>query len=361
MKILHFIYDHINNPWVGGGGAVRCYEIYKRLSQKGHKIHVISGNYPEASSYTANDNWDYEFIGSNKNYIISVFSYAFNSFKLLKNIYMKYDIVIEDFAPWNPIFSFRFQRYRPIILQVHHKEGFNIIKKYNIFGIPFYIVEKNYPKYYKYKIAVSKESAKKFSIDAKIISNGIDERYLEEKIKFSGNYCLFIGRIDFYNKGLDILIKVFNNKKIPLYIVGIGKDVKKLKVLIKNNLTIKYLGRIIDKEKVELIKNSKFLIMPSRFEGQGIVALEAAALGKPVIVSDIPELKYVIDNGFGISFKCGDAEDLKKKVEYLWNNQDLIEKLGKKGREYAKNFTWDKIANLYEEYLLEVYKDFYKK
>jgi len=70
--------------------------------------------------------------------------------------------------------------------------------------------------------------------------------------------------------------------------------------------------------------------MPSRFEGQGIVALESASMGKPVIVSDIPGLRYVVENGFGISFKNEDIEDFKEKINYLWNNEDLILKMGKK-------------------------------
>ncbi|NTU41942.1 MAG: glycosyltransferase family 1 protein, partial [Nitrospirales bacterium] len=50
MRIVHCIYDHIRNPWVGGGGAVRMFEIYRRLSQR-HRITVICGKYPGARDY----------------------------------------------------------------------------------------------------------------------------------------------------------------------------------------------------------------------------------------------------------------------------------------------------------------------
>ncbi|MEZ0323493.1 MAG: glycosyltransferase family 4 protein [Hydrogenothermaceae bacterium] len=354
MKILHFIYDHINNPWIGGGGAVRVYEIYRRLSEKGHIITVVSGNYPGAKDYKVNDNFEYKFVGNSENYILSTFSYAFYAHILLKDIHKNYDVIIEDFAPWNPIFSFLIKDKN--VLQLHHKEGVNILKRYKIFGIFFYMLELLYPKFFKNIIVVSKESKEKFKVRGTVISNGIP--YTESSI-YIGDYIAYIGRIDLYNKGLDILLEASSllDIKIPLKLSGRGKDVEKLKNKIENlhlNEKVQYVGYLPEDKKYDFIKNSKFLIMPSRFEGQGIVALEAAAMGKSVIVSDIPELKYVVENGFGISFKSEDPEDLKNKIIFLLENPNLIEEMGKKGIEFAKNYTWDNISNLYEDYLLQV-------
>lgn len=354
MKILHLIYDHINNPWVGGGGAVRVYEIYKRLSERGHVITVISGNYPGAKDYKVNDNFEYKFVGSQKNYIISTFSYAFYTNRLLKDIHKNYDVIVEDFAPWNPIFSFLVDKKS--VLQLHQKEGFNILKRYNLFGLPFLILENIYPRFFKKVIFVSQESKNKFKLDGTIISNGIS--YVEENIS-DGSYISYIGRIDIYHKGLDILIDAIKdgNLQVPVRIAGKGKDIEKLKNYIKSlNLEEKvfFEGFLSGEEKYNFIRNSKFLLMPSRFEAQGIVALEAAAMGKPVIVSDIPELKYVVENGFGISFKSGDSVDLKRKILFLLEQPELIKEMGKKGIEFAKNFTWDKISKIYENYLLTV-------
>jgi len=348
MKILHFIYDHIKNPWVGGGGAVRVYEIYKRLSEKGHKITVISGNFPKAEDYRVNENFEYRFIGSDKNYILSTFSYAFKAYKFLRENFKDYHVIIEDFAPWNPIFTYKLQDKKPVILQIHHKTGTNILKRYNIFGLPFLFVENHYPKRFKNIISVSVQTLEKFNVSGTIIPNGI-QFALDEKDLNIGNHILYVGRIDFFNKGLDLLINT--DIKYPVVIAGKGKDEDKLKNLKSN---YKYIGYADEKTKLDLIKNAKFLIMPSRFEGQGIVALESASMGKPVIVSDIPGLRYVVENGFGISFKNEDIEDFKEKINYLWNNEDLILKMGKKGIEYAKKFTWDKIASEFEDYLLKV-------
>lgn len=357
MKILHLIYDHINNIWVGGGGAFRVYEIYKRLSQKGHKITVISGKYPKAKDYKVNENFEYKFVGIPKNYILSTFSYAFFGRRFLKDHWKDYDIIIEDFAAWNPLFSYKLQDKKPVILQTHHKEGKNILRRYKIFGLPFYYIENIYPKNFSNIITVSEISKIKFGIkDAVVISNGVDELFFkyQDINKSSKSYCLYLGRIDFYNKGIDTLLEAFKDLDIPLYIAGSGKDIDKIKT-IKGN--IKYLGYLSKEEKIDILKNAKFLIVPSRYEGQAVVVLESAAVGTPVIVSDIPELRYAVEGGFGISFKKEDANDLKEKIRYLWNNNDLLNKMSLNAVSFAKNYTWDSIVNKYEEYLLKVIND----
>ncbi|MGD0283392.1 MAG: glycosyltransferase family 1 protein, partial [Dissulfurispiraceae bacterium] len=65
MNILHLIYDHSGNPWVGGGGAVRAYELYKRLSIR-HNVTIVCGRYPGAQDYSEG-NLKIRFVGSSKN------------------------------------------------------------------------------------------------------------------------------------------------------------------------------------------------------------------------------------------------------------------------------------------------------
>lgn len=356
MKILHLIYDHINNPWVGGGGAVRCYEINRRLAKNGHDITVVSGKYPEARDYEA-EGLKFKFLGNSRNYVISVFSYAYEAIKFLKKYAKEFDIVVEDFAPWNPLFSKFF--HKKTILQIYHKEGINILKKYFLAGLPFYLIEKFYPQKFNKIITISEETKCKFDLNAKIIPCGIAEVLINTENKI-GDYLGFIGRIDIYNKGLDLLLKAIKNLELKVLIAGKGKDVSKLKQMIKNlNLTnkVNYIGYLSESEKISFISNAKFILMPSRFEGQGIVALETAALGKPLIVSDIPELRYVTDNGFGISFRSEDVESLKQAINYLLNNEKLIEEMGNRGRQYAAQFTWDKITEESESYLVNVLRN----
>ncbi len=354
MKILHLIYDHVDNPWVGGGGAVRAFEIYRRLAKKGHEITVVSGAFPNCRDGNV-EGIEFKFLGTPRNYYLSVFSYALSAASFLKENFSDYDVIVEDFAPWNPVCSYRFQDRKAVFLQLHHKEGMEILKRYLILGLPFYILEKTYPRKFHRVISVSEATARKFKLrNAYIIPNGIN--LPKSSQVFKGDYILYLGRIDFHNKGLDLLLEAVRNLDVKLYIAGRGKDSKLLQKKIHGDTLlskrVKYLGFVSEEEKSRLIENCRFLVLPSRYEGQGIVVLEAAARGKPVLVSNIEELDYVVKNGFGVSFEKTNPADLREKIKFLWEREDLLKELSRKASEYAKNFTWDRIADKYEKLLL---------
>jgi glycogen synthase len=356
MKILHLIYDHIHNPWVAGGGAVRVHEIYRRLADR-HEITVVCGRYPGAENYHER-NIRYEFVGTGKNnYVLSTFFYAVRSYGFLKDHHNEFDVIVEDFAPYNPVFSFL--RRKDAVIQVHHREGLNLIKRYFFFGALFVLVERYYPKLFRNVICVSEASKDKFGIiEASVIPNGIEE--VSDAISPERDYISFVGRLHIHNKGLDTLIGAMALVDARLGIAGKGRDEEKMVARIRDNKLEKRVelkGFLTDSGKKEFISNSMFMVLPSRYEGQGIVVLEAAACGKPVIVSDIPELKYAADAGFGLSFKTGDAEDLSEKMNFLLGNPSLRREMGIRAKEYARNFTWDKIAEEYERYLLGIPKE----
>lgn len=359
MRILHLIYDHVNNPWVGGGGAVRVYEIYKRLADR-HNITVVCGRYPGAKDYTEG-NLKFVFLGTDRrNYVLSTIRYALAAALFVKRNSSKHDVVIEDFAPYNPVFSFLWNRRA--ILQLHQKEGAIHLKKYFLIGIIFILLENLYHKFFRNIIVESSYNKKKFSLknDAAVIPNGFDKQLLLEEASDEG-YILYLGRLHIHQKGLDVLCESLEYLSVDnnIFISGAGKDsaaVEKLFLPYMSSGKVKMTGAVSGGEKTDILKNCCFLILPSRYEGQPLVLLEAAACDKAVIVSDIPELRYAVEAGFGIAFKSGDARDLAKKIEFLLANDALREEMGRKAREYAKDFTWERIADECEGFLSSIYK-----
>ena len=358
MKILHCIYDHTGNPWVAGGGAVRACELNRRLADR-HDVTVVCGKYPGAKDYRENG-LQFRFVGTPRNnYLLSTFSYAYHAACFIRASKTDFDVIIEDFAAYNPLFSFLHNKNA--VLQVHQKEGLHILRKYLLLGVPFYFLERFYPRFFRNSLTVSEISKKKFSLpdDSPVIQNGFDDIYLSVPEKPEDEYVLFLGRLEIDSKGLDILLDAWRNLTgIPLKIAGRGKDEKKMKEKINGfgiSDSASLLGFVQGQEKIDYISRSKFMVIPSRFEGQPIVILEAAALGKAVVVSDIPELSCAKEEGFGISFRTEDATDLAEKITKLWHDKSLRKEMGQQGREFAKVFSWDRITERYEKFLLTVY------
>ena len=355
MRILHCIYDHSKNPWVGGGGAVRVRELYRRMSDR-HEITVMCGRYPGAENYNE-EKVRYTFWGTSRNsYVLSTFCYAVKAASYIKANAGDYDIVVEDFAPYNPVFSYLW--HKNAVIQLHQREGLRHIKKYALLGIPFFLIEKFYPGFFANVMAELPSAKEIFGLrrNVVILPNGFDPKLLsletEEK-----DYMLFIGRFHVNQKGLDTLSEAMSLVGCRLVIVGGGKDEARVRELFRDaeaSGRAEFVGYAWGEKKEELMRKCLFMVVPSRYEGQPLIIMDTAACGKPVIVSDIPELKYVVDSGFGLSFRAGDARDLAEKINFFINENSLRQQMGKRAREYARKFSWDSIAEEYEKYLLGV-------
>jgi len=74
VRVLHFIYDDRENPWVAGGGAVRAFEIYRRLTGR-INVTVVTGNFPGAAAGVV-DGVEYVRVGARSPYAWSRLTYA---------------------------------------------------------------------------------------------------------------------------------------------------------------------------------------------------------------------------------------------------------------------------------------------
>lgn len=357
MKILHLVYDHMDNSWLGGGGAVRAYELCKGLAGKGHDVTMLCGRYPKAHDY-AEGNLKVRFVGASSSYTLSTFSYAVASAVFVFRHGSEYDVVVEDITPWNPAFPFIMTR-TPVVGHVNHSEGANILLRWPVIGLPFYLVDRYYHRFFKRLTALSEGTRKRIRRpDAVMLPAGIGSDALlpsgQGGIAEDDGYLLYLGRLEINNKGLDTLAASLREVDgARLVVVGKGREEQKFRAMVQG-LDVEFMGFVSQEKKVDMLRRCSALVLPSRFEGWGIVTLEAAASGKPVIVSDIIELDYAVSGGFGISFANGDAGSLAAAIRRLMEDTELRELLGFKAREFVKNYTWDVIVEGYERYLLDV-------
>ena len=98
------------------------------------------------------------------------------------------------------------------------------------------------------------------------------------------------------------------------------------------------------------ITNADAVVVPSYHEGMSNVSLEAAATGRPVISSDIPGCKEIVDDGVtGFSFEVKNIQSLVSKIEAFiaLAHEEKVE-MGKKGREkVAQQFNRDAVVAEY--------------
>ena len=362
MKILHILYDDVENPWVGGGGAVRAREINRYLAEK-HSITTITGNFPGAQNEVI-DNIRFVRVGFGGRYLLSRITFTL----LIPFHIYKYDcdLVVNEFSAFSPVFCGLFTR-KPVIHTFYHRMGFQALRKIPVFGITALLFENIFLKTAKNIITISTsvtEDIKKTGDIRRIecIFTGVDASLFSIEPE-PGEYIAYMGRIDIYMKGIDILLEAFRNlsdKSVVLKVAGTGpqKNIKRVRRIIDKlqiNDRVFLLGKISDEDKKEFLKRAYFLVMPSRFEGWGITAIEAAACGKPVIGTDIPGLKdAVLDKQNGFLVESENAGALTKSMNRLMEDNQLRTDMGRKGKDWAQNFQWNEIAAKQEKFYSEI-------
>ena len=101
MNILHTLYDDINNPWCGGGGALRTWEIARRLSHK-HQITILTGAYPNAPREETIDGVHIRRVGSDRSYLLSRMSFAYHASREIAHA--NTDLWVHQFSAFAPLF-----------------------------------------------------------------------------------------------------------------------------------------------------------------------------------------------------------------------------------------------------------------
>ena len=202
----------------------------------------------------------------------------------------------------------------------------------------------------------NKSLANKSSILYNIID--IDDLYRKmEEDKQSYNYdVLFIGRL-VEQKDPHRLLKISNMLKIrkpdiKIAVVGTGELLEELKqeasmLGLDNNVT--FLGYQTNPTKI--LHDAKIMLMTSRFEGTPMSALEAMALGTPIVSTPVDGLKELITNDENGSLSNDDGIIANKILEYL-SNENIYNILSKNQIKKAK--IWNDKEN-YKNKLLEVY------
>lgn len=360
MKIAILDMDNLKNPFWAAGQARATREVGKRLAQK-HEVTVYCSKYPGYQDY-AEDGIKYVHVGLNcQSSRLTNLAFIFILPFLVRKI--KADIIVENFnAPTSVSFAPLFTK-TPIIGLPTMFNAYEFTKKYHL---PFHWAEKFGLRFYKYMMPYSETDSQKIErlnpkIIYKIIPQGVSDEFFEIKHK-TPKYILFLGRLDIWQKGIDLLLDAYAKAApeidLPLVIAGHGPDEKKLRELIKRlklEKSVKMIGPTYGRKKIEIISEALFVAFPSRHDEISLWALEALASGLPIVGFDLPECAWMSKK---VALKA-DPFDTNEYANLLVKATDrkIIQKMRIESRKFAKKYNWDKVAYQFESFFRYVLKN----
>lgn len=171
-----------------------------------------------------------------------------------------------------------------------------------------------------------------------------------------GPLLLYVGRV-VQSKGCDELFAFFSRwrdldaaaHRATLVIAGHGE------MPIPDRPDVRYVGYLDDEEKFDAYDASDVFVMPSRYESMSMVALEAWAMGRPVVChAESPALRGMSRRSGGGLFYRTFAE-FSEILDLLLADDATRARLGERGRRFvAQTYTWPRVVETYLDLFAEV-------
>ncbi|WP_144659657.1 glycosyltransferase family 4 protein [Paenarthrobacter nicotinovorans] len=337
-----------------GGGSVRTHEMNRRLTAQGFDVTVLTTRYPGWKERTQ-DGVHYIPIGfgSGANRLTRLAGYVMRLPFEVRKRRSTTELVVEDFfAPFSTMAAPLWTR-RPTIGVV---QWLHAAEKARQYKLPLHWIERVGVRTHRRLISVSEgisERLKELNPDLQVdvIGNGVDPGIWEiEPHPGAGQDVLFIGRLEVGHKGLDLLLQAWAGIRGridgKLLIAGTGPDEERLRASIKDaglSDSVQMLGWLAGEEKFRTLSSARLLVVPSRHETFGLVAIDALAAGTPVVAFDIPCLREIIPPGVGWLIEAFNVKEFAEQVVRSYA-QDGLEEVAARGRKFAAAYSWDALA-----------------
>lgn len=351
LRVLHVIYDDPFNPWVAGGGAVRVFELYRHLAGQVDAT-VATGNYPGARDRTI-EGVRYLRLGAASPYAWSRLTYARAANALLRAA--EYDAAVFDFSTYTPVFV---PAGRPAGITVHHVSGPTARERWGPALAPAIgrletAMIRRASRLSATSLA-TRDLLRTIAPDVPIdmVYAGVPDE-LFDLPRRPENFLLYFGRLDVFQKGLDTLLDAFallvrDRPALELRIAGRGKDAGRVAAMARDlgiDRNIMMMGAVSEAERQALFAGAAVQLMPSRFEGFGMVAAEAMAAGVPLVAAAAGSLPEVVDAPRGgLTVPPGDARALARATARLLDAPAEREALSVSARASAERFRWGAVA-----------------
>ncbi len=351
LRVLHLGFEDPLMPG-SGGGSVRTREIDRRLAGEGMTVTVLTTRYPGCVDGEV-DGVRYEHVGIGRggNRLTRLLGYL-AALPVAVRRHRDADLVVEDFLPPFSSMAVPLWTRRPVIGMVQWLHAREKARQYRV---PFHLVERAAVRTHRRLIAVSHGTAERLtamnpraSVD--VIGNGVDRSLFDQPAQL-GRDVLCIGRIELGGKGLDLMLRawaqVHPQVDGDLVIAGRGPDEARVRALTERlgiAGRVRFVGWVSGADKARLLASSRLVVVPSRAETFGIVAVEALAAATPVVAFDIPCLREVVPASCGRLVPPFDVAALGTELAVLYRDVARVRAMGAAGRAFATGYDWDVLA-----------------
>jgi len=363
VRILVANWQDRTNPQAGGA-EVHLHEIFGRIAERGHEVHLLCSGYAGADAETDVDGIRIHRVSSRYGFALA----GKGAFRSLATR-LSPDVVVEDVNKV-PLYLPRDWR-GPFVLLVPHLFGTTAFRE-----VPFPVAaavwasERPMPRVYARSAveAISHSTAddlvaRGFRREAiRVIHPGVDTGvYVPDPTveRASDPTFLYVGRLKRY-KEVETAITALalvraSGRAARLLVAGSGDHRPALERACARAgvaAAVEFLGFVSEERKLELYRRSWAVVLPSLKEGWGITNLEAAGCGTPALAADNSALRESVRDGeTGFLFPTGDAPALAAAMGRIAGDAALRERLGRGARAFAETFGWERTARETESHL----------
>ncbi len=365
LRILVINWRDINNP-EAGGAEVHLHEIFRRIASRGHEVVLLASGFPGGEKEEIIDGirvirkgrwWNFNFVVP---------------FVYLSSLrHLGFDIVVDDINKipfYTPLYV-----HSPLLGVMHHLFGESILHEASLPAALYVLgAEQLVPiAYRRTRITVVSDSTRDELIRkglspsrVTVIHNGIDHnRYEPERRRRTPEpEIVYLGRLKKY-KSIDLVLRAMKRvlEQIPearLTVVGDGDDRPRLEKIAADlgiRSSVRFTGRVTEKEKIRILQKARVVVNPSRKEGWGVTVIESNACGAPVIASDVPGLRDAVQDGkTGVLIRHGDMRDFAASIVLMLRNPRVREEFSRRAVSWARSFSWDRATHQTLEVIEEV-------
>jgi len=366
LRILLINWQDRENPQAGGA-EIHLHEIFGRLAAAGHDVTLLCGGWPGCPPRATLDGIRVHRVGTRQTFALLARRAFRREFRP-----DDFDVLVEDINKV-PLFT-RGWGVRRTVALVPHLFGATVFQELSWpLAAAVWTAERPMPRGYG---GVPFQAISESTADdlvgrgirrdlVRVIYPGIDtEAFTPDASRRAAVPTFaYLGRLKRY-KGVDLVLRAFAGVRHPdarLEIAGAG-DYRPALERLADSLAlggrVRFLGRVSEADKLDLLRRAWALAFASPKEGWGITNLEAAACATPVVASSSPGLRESVRDGrTGYLVPHGDVAAMADRMSAIAASPALVAELGEHGRAFAASFTWDRAAADTAAHLAEVVGD----